>query len=62
MAVGAGVVATALLGVWLVGIAVVGFVRTGLHWSLRLVVGVAGLAMVNAGWESDLAACWWLPP
>ncbi|MFD0774874.1 TRAP transporter permease [Streptomonospora algeriensis] len=52
---GIGVVATALLGVWLVGIAVVGYVRTGLHWSLRLVVGAAGLAMVNAGWESDLA-------
>ncbi|GAB3459390.1 TRAP transporter permease [Streptomonospora sediminis] len=52
---GTWVVATSLVGVWLVGIAVVGYVQARLHWSLRLLVGAAGLAMLHAGWESDAA-------
>ncbi|GAA1751560.1 TRAP transporter permease [Streptomonospora arabica] len=51
---GTWAVATSLLGVWLVGLAVVGFVNTRLHWSLRLLVAAAGLAMLHSGWESDL--------
>ncbi|MUL40160.1 TRAP transporter permease [Streptomonospora sp. PA3] len=51
---GTWAVATALLGIWLVGVAVVGYMRTRLHWSLRLLVAAAGLAMLHAGWESDV--------
>lgn len=44
---------TALLGIYLLASAVQGWLFGAIGWPLRLIVGVAAIAMISGGWVSD---------
>ena len=46
---------TGMAGVFCIACVVVGFMRTALPVWLRIVLAVAGLALLHQGWHSDLA-------
>ncbi|MGY6548611.1 MAG: TRAP transporter permease [Roseinatronobacter sp.] len=45
---------TALLGIYLLASAVQGWLFGAISWPLRLLVGLAAIAMISGGWMSDL--------
>ncbi|NYI95465.1 TRAP transporter 4TM/12TM fusion protein [Streptomonospora nanhaiensis] len=52
---GTWVFLTAVLGIVLVGVAVVGHLNTDINWVLRIVAALGGLALLHASWQGDLA-------
>ncbi|MDR1730768.1 MAG: TRAP transporter permease [Synergistaceae bacterium] len=46
---------TALVGVFLLGMATIGFYRASLHWILRIIAFAGALGLMIPGWKSDFA-------